>query len=166
MKARAGSLAVFAALAIGIPAVAGAQMMWGGPGGGMMGYFSNPLTRDPSLYGPSASMDTAATYWLSRMHAQLQVTAAQEPAWQAFAAAVAAQADAMQAFRSQMFQASAATAPQRAQLAQQFMAERLTAASAVSTSLSALYALLTDSQRAILDSGFALQCGPSGLFGD
>jgi hypothetical protein len=166
MKTRVTWAVVLAAMAIGSSAGANAQMMMPGPGGGTMGFFSNPLTRDATLYGPMANMNAVASYWLSRMHTQLQITADQESAWQAFAAAVTAQADTMQAFRSQMYQTGTATAPERAQLAEQFLAQRLSAASAVSSSLSTLYARLGDSQRAIFDSGFALQCGPSGLFGD
>ena len=164
MKTRVTWRVVLASMAIAGSAGADAQMM--GPGGGMMGFFSNPISRDTAVYGAAANMSSVASSWLSRLHSQLQIGMDQEPAWQAFADAVTTQAGAMQSFRTQMFQSTAATAPQRAQLAEQFLAQRLQAASAVSASLSTLYATLSQSQRAMLDSDFALQCGPSGLFGD
>lgn len=162
MRARAAFVALLTAAALGGASQAGAQMM----GGGGMGFFSNGIGRGGTAFGGPADMGVVASTWLTSLHAQLQVTAGQEPAWQAFANAVAAQAAAMQSMRTQMLQSSALTTPQRMQLAEQLMGRRLDAMVAVADALTALYAQLTPAQRAILDQGFATQCGPYGLFGD
>lgn len=160
-----GSKRVWAALAVaatisGTPAVQ-AQMM--GPTGNM-GFFSNGLARNGATIRGVMDMSAIATVWLTAMHGQLGITMDQEPAWQAFAAAVGAQATAMQAFRTQMMQPTAATAPQRAALAQQFLQQRAQSAGAVTAALDTLYAQLTPQQRSILDLGFSMGFGPGGPF--
>ncbi len=144
---------------------ADAQMMGPGTGmGGQRGFFSNGLARG-SFMGP-IDMRSVASSWIGGLHDALAVTPEQETAWLAFANAVTDQAADMQSFRTQMWQTTTATtAPQRAALAQQFMEQRLESVSAVSSSLAALYAQLTPTQRAILDQGYAAACYPGGLFG-
>jgi hypothetical protein len=161
MKTRLAIAALAAAVSLASPCIAGAQMM-GGPG--MGGFFSNGIHRGSGPFGSAADMQALASTWLNGLHAGLQVTGAQEPAWQAFANAVAAQAQAMQSLRSQMA-AISATSPQRAALVPQFMRQRLDAMTAMVDALAALYAQLTPQQRAILDAEFANQCGALGLFG-
>lgn len=146
--------------------VADAQMM--GPGTGMPGpggYFSNPVAR--SSYMGRIDMRAIASTWLGTLHEALAITPAQEAAWLAFANAVTDQAGDMQDFRTQIVQpgASTATAPQRAALAQQFMAQRLESVGAVASSMAMLYPRLTPAQQAILDAAYASACVPGGLFG-
>ena len=156
------AFAALVATAIGATSPdAGAQMM-GGPG--MGGFFSNGIHRGSGPFGSAADMQALASTWLNGLHAGLQLTSAQEPAWQAFANTVAAQAQAMQSLRAQMATISA-TSPQRAALVPQFMRQRLDAMTAMVDALAALYAQLTPQQRAILDAEFANQCGALGLFG-
>ncbi len=99
---------------------------------------------------------------LADLHTRLGITAAQEPAWQAYADAVTAQAGQMQAFRDQMFQSNA-TGPDRAALMSQHMQQRLTGHAAVTQAYTALYAGLTAEQRAV----FEQQCprGAGGRWG-
>ncbi|HET9653644.1 MAG TPA: Spy/CpxP family protein refolding chaperone [Usitatibacter sp.] len=163
MKARTLLATIVAAAALaGTASDAGAQMM--GPGGGMMGFFSNGIARGGGMPGAPADMQAVASRWLDGLHAELQLSASQEPAWQAFANAVMAQAAAMQQMRSQML-ASPASAAQRAALMQQLMRPRVAAVDAMADSLGTLYAMLGADQRAIMDAEFANQCGGLGLFG-
>lgn len=161
MKTRLVIAVLAAAATLGSPSIAGAQMM-GGPG--MGGFFSNGIHRGTGPFGSAGNMQALAATWLSNLHAALQVTPAQEPAWQAFANAVTAQAQAMQSLRSQMATISA-SGPQRATLLQQLMRQRLEAMTTMADALAALYAQLTPQQRAILDAEFGNQCGALGLFG-
>ena len=155
-------VAAFAAsVALVAPCTAGAQMM-GGPG---MGFFSNGIHRGSGPLGLATDMSALASAWLNGLHATLQITPAQEPAWQDFANAVLSQAQAMQSLRSQMASAQSATAPQRAVLISQFMRQRVEAMAAMVTAASTLYAQLTPAQRAMLDAEFGNQCGALGLFG-
>jgi hypothetical protein len=161
MKARhLAEAAMLAAFAWASPGHA--QMM--GPGDGMgPGFFSNGLARS-SYFGP-VDMESVAGYWIDGLHAALALTPDQEPAWQAFADAVAQQAADMQAFRTRLAQSVPATAPERAALAERLMQQRLVSVSAVSAAISALYAHLTPAQQAILDGGYGAACRPGGLFG-
>lgn len=146
------------------PATLHAQMM--GPGGPISGPWStsaSPLARGP--YMGSIDMRNVASAWLDGLHDALAITPAQEQAWLAFANAVTDQAADMQAFRTRIVQSSAGTAPQRAALAEQFLAQRLESVGAVASSMAALYGELTPAQRAVLDRGFASACYPGGLFG-
>ena len=161
MKPRLVIAALAAAVSLASPCIAGAQMMGGG---GMGGFFSNGIHRGSGPFGSPTDMQALATAWLNGLHAELQITAAQEPAWQAFANAVTTQAQAMQSLRSQMATISA-SGPQRAALVQQFMRQRLDAMTAMVDAMAALYAQLTPQQRAILDAEFGNQCGALGLFG-
>ncbi len=130
----------------------------------MMGFFSNGIGRGGYMPGAPADMQAVASIWLNGLHAELQLTPSQEPAWQAFANAVTTQAAAMQQMRMQML-ANPASATQRAALMQQLMRQRLAAVDAMSDALASLYAVLGADQRAIMDAGFANQCGGLGLFG-
>ena len=160
MRVAVATLIAAGALA-GLASEAGAQMM----GGGGMGFFSNGIGRGAGMMGAPANMQALASSWLTSLHRELQITGAQEAAWQSFANAVSAQADAMQAMRTQMSQVPTMNAPQRALLAEQLMGRRLDAATAMSQSLAALYAHLDSQQQAVMDDEFLAQCGALGLFG-
>ena len=162
---KAGHFAAASLLAaLVFPATPQAQMM--GPGGPIYGPWSSsasPLARGPFM--GSIDMRNVASAWLEGLHDALAITPAQEQAWLAFANAVTDQAADMQAFRTRIVQSSTGNAPQRAALAEQFMAQRLESAGAVASSMAALYGELTPAQQAILDRGFAAACFPGGLFG-
>lgn len=91
---------------------------------------------------------------LSRLHATLGITAAQEPAWSAYADAYRRHAGDMGAMQHQM---GPATAPDRARQHTEMMERHVALMRALSDALSALYAVLTPAQRASAD---ALACEP------
>jgi Spy/CpxP family protein refolding chaperone len=93
---------------------------------------------------------------LSGLKAQLQITAAQEPAWQAFTAAAKQQVAGMQAMFAQVQRQDAGTAPERLALQSTLMQQRGAAMATMSNALNALYAVLTPEQRAIVDQQHAM----------
>jgi len=156
------AIGVGAALALGLTAaVVGAQgygpgagmgpgfgPMGGGMGPGMMGYGD-----------PAAAADSR----LAAQKAELKITDKQEAAWQAYAAQVKKNAEAMQATRTAMHSSTANTTPERLALHDAFMKQRLEQSEATSAALKNLYAVLTPEQRAILDRGpYGAGPGPRG----
>ncbi len=117
-----------------------------GPGHGRMG------GGDPSVMAESR---------LTEFKAQLKISAAQETAWQAFAAQAKQQATAMQAMRAQMSQ-GAATAPERMAQQTAMMQQRSSAMAARNSAFSALYGVLTPEQKAVADRSFG-QMGQHGM---
>jgi hypothetical protein len=87
------------------------------------------------------------------MKAQLQITAAQEPAWQAFTAARKQQAAAMQAMHAQMQQDAGNAADRMAQHSAA-MQQQGAAMANVSNAFKTLYATLSPEQKAVADQGF------------
>ena len=87
---------------------------------------------------------------LADLKAQLQITAAQETAWQAFTAAANQQAAGMHAMHAQM-QQDAGTAPERMAQHAAAMQQRGAAMATMSTALSSLYAVLSPEQKAVAD---------------
>jgi LTXXQ motif family protein len=161
MKIRRALAILALAAAAGGACGAGAQMM----GGGGMG-FSNGISRGVGRFGSPWDMQVVANGWLATLQAQLHIDRSQEPAWQAFANAVAAQGASMQSMRTLMMQSTSLGAPQRALLAEDLLDRRLDAMTAVTDTLTALYSQLSAAQRAVLDEAFTAQCGPYGLFGN
>jgi Spy/CpxP family protein refolding chaperone len=92
---------------------------------------------------------------LSDLKAQLNITAAQETAWQAFAAQAKQQAANMQAMRAQM-QQPAGTAPERMAQHTAAMQQRAAAMTAMTAAFNALYAVLTPEQKAIADQNVGM----------
>ncbi len=132
--------AALAAASFAVVVTAEAQMGPGfGPGG--RGYFGA---------GPAADINANAQARLAGLHTLLGITGAQEPAWQAYANAVTAQAQQMQSFRDQMFQSNA-TGPDRAALMSQHMQQRLTGHAAVAQAYTGLYTVLSAEQRALIE---------------
>jgi hypothetical protein len=119
-----------------------------GPYGGMRGGMHG--RPDQGMHGPEA-----AAQRLERMHEQLGISAAQEPAWQAFAAKVAAQGERMQAhhetMRAQWSQGDELTAPERLQRRAEMMGERLGAMSEMADAVTTLYGELTPEQQKVFD---------------
>ncbi|MBK7472671.1 MAG: Spy/CpxP family protein refolding chaperone [Betaproteobacteria bacterium] len=140
--------AAVAALSIAAATATFAQPFGGpgyGPGAGMgmgMGHRHGPMAgADPSVMVESRLAD---------MKTLLQITAAQESAWQAFTAAARQQAAGMQAMRTQM-QQDAGTAPERMAQRSAMMQQRSAAMATMSTAFGALYAVLTPAQKAVAD---------------
>ena len=119
-------------------------------GGGMMGE-GNMRQRgmaEGMMHGgdPAAMVDRH----LADIKAALNITAAQEPAWQAFATQAKQQAEAMQTMRGKLQDANAnATAPDRMQARTQLLQQRLTGTEAMTKALKHLYTVLSPEQRTI-----------------
>lgn len=151
MKRTALAVAVLAAASFGMIAVSQAQMGPGfghGPGMGRgmgPGYFGSQGARSPAANAEAR---------LTTLRTQLNITSEQEPAWQAYAAAVTQQAQQMQAFHDQMTQ-STASAPERMALMPQVMQQRAAGMQVVGQALTELYAVLTPEQRTLVDQQFA-----------
>jgi hypothetical protein len=134
-----------------------------GPGYGQgMGHGFGPGMGMGRGYGPGAGFDHAgaADARLADVKARLNITAAQESAWQAFAAAAKEQGASMQALRDKMHQ-DAGTAPERMALHAQAMQQRAAGMAAMSNAFNALYEVLTPEQKAIADQNFGMG-GPRG----
>ncbi len=101
--------------------------------------------------------------WLAQMKTRLAITAAQEPAWQAYASLAADQASQMQATWAQHRQAMGAdsTAPAMMSLRIGMMTQRLAAMQALNGALTDLYAVLSPEQRATADRSLG-GMGPMG----
>jgi hypothetical protein len=92
---------------------------------------------------------------LDRLHAELKITAQQEPLWQAFAEKTRAEmGKGMQAMRDSGANAKL-TAPERMEKMQATMKERLAAMENVNESFKRLYAGLSDEQKATADKHFS-----------
>ncbi len=131
----------------------GPAYMMGGVGPGrMMGYgyhFGNP----------AAAMEGR----LAEMQAELKITAAQESAWQAYAARAKAQAESMQAWHAAIQAGTQATAPERLAQRDAMMKQRLAQHEAMTAAFKDLYAALSPEQRSIADQGYlAMGPGPRG----
>jgi len=137
---------VVAGIALAVAAATYAQPFGGmGPGFG-------PGMGMGSGHGPMAGVDpaTMADSRLAEMKAQLQITATQETAWQAFVATAKQQAVSMQAARAGMSE-SAGAAPDRMALRTQMMQQRTASMATMTNAFGALYAVLTPEQKAIVD---------------
>lgn len=120
--------------------------MTGGPGAGR-GPMMGGMGRDGRMGG--GMMDPAATAArLDGAKGALKITAEQESAWNAYAAAVKARADQRAQFHEQM--AAADPAARRA-LRDQHFAAHAESIKAVDAARSGLYAVLTPEQRATAD---------------
>ncbi len=136
--------AIAAAGVMGAGALAFAQPGAGGPGGcdgHMMGGMQH-TNFDPAL---------RADQHLSRLKADLKLTAAQEPLWQAFAEKVKAEAgkgmDAMRANAQDL----SLSAPDRMAQRTEIMKERLAAMESINASFKQLYDSLSTDQKRVAD---------------
>lgn len=127
--------------------MAGMGMRGGGHGMGSMG-----------MQGDHAA---AAGGHLASLKTELKITAAQEAAWNAFAAKAAKQMEGMQGSREKM-RDGAVTAPERFAQRAEVMKQRVTGMEGISTALRDLYAAFTPEQKAIADEHFAGH-GPGAL---
>ena len=130
----------------------GHGMGWGmGPGAGGMGPMGYGM--GPGRMG-SGNPTAAAEGRLAYLKSTLQITPAQETAWQAFAAKAKQQAESMFSRRTAMHEAAGTTAPDRLAKRSEIMKQHVTEMEAMSTALKDLYAALTPEQRAVADRGF------------
>jgi hypothetical protein len=136
--------AIAAAGAMGVGALAIAQPGMGGPGG-CDGRMMGGMHR--TNFDPAARADQH----LTRLKADLKLTAAQEPLWQAFADKVKAEAGkGFQAMRDTA-QDLSLSAPDRMAQRTEIMKERVAAMEAVNASFRQLYDTLSPDQRRVAD---------------
>jgi len=144
----------------------GPGMMGGGPRGG---YGPGMMGGGPrGGFGPGMAQGNPAANSAARLaflQTELKITADQESAWQAYAKQVKAQAESMQALRTQAA-AAAQTAPERLNQRAAFAKQRAANMESMSVALNDLYAVLTPEQKAIADQHFGggrmAQGGPRG----
>ena len=134
------------------------SMMGGGMmGGGMMG--EGNMRQRGMAEGMMHGGDSAAMVdrHLADTKTALNITAAQEPAWQAFATQAKQQAEAMQTMRGKLQDADAnATAPDRMQARTQLLQQRLTGMEAMTKALKHLYTVLSPEQRTIANQRLSM----------
>jgi len=145
-----------------------AVLAFPGPGMGMGPGFG-PMGGMPGGFGPGGRMaggDPASMIdaRMNQLKADLKITPAQEPAWQAFTGKVKEQAQAMLAMRNKM-QETADAAPDRMAQRTEFMKQRIGNMEAMTTSLKDLYAVLTPEQKATADQSFGHMGGRRMAFG-
>ena len=134
----------------------GHGMGWGmGPGAGGMGPMGYGM--GPGRMG-SGNPTAAAEGRLAYLKSTLQITPAQETAWQAFAAKAKQQVEGRTARMGAMRDAGT-TAPDRLAKRAEIMKQNVAEMETMSAALKDLYGVLTPEQRAIADRGFGGQ-GP------
>ena len=154
---------VVAGLSLAVAAVTYAQPS-GGMGHGMGMGPGHGMGMGPG-HGAMAAVDPATMIdsHLGDLKTQLQITTAQESAWQTFTAAAKQQATAMQAMHTQMQQITG-TAPERMAQRAAEMQQRAAGMVTMANALKDLYAALTAEQRTIADQHFNMM-GPGGMHG-
>ncbi|QKO20571.1 Spy/CpxP family protein refolding chaperone [Rhodoferax sp. BAB1] len=131
-----------------------AAVIAGGPacdghGGGRAG-----MSHGMSGQGPrhaSFAPEERATRHLDELKSTLKLQAAQEGAWNAFAAAAQEQAKTMGKARDEMHGKQVQTTPERMDLARKLAREREQGMDKVAQAMKALYETLTPEQRKVLD---------------
>jgi len=124
----------------------GAMMGYGGPG--MMGY-GGP---GPRFAHSDADIEKFQQERLAQFKAKLNITAVQQPAWDAYVAKISAQQKAMQATHLEWDKAPiAATTPERMKQQQQVMSEQLKSMASMTEAVAKLYDVLTPQQREVFD---------------
>ncbi len=158
----------------------GPGMGWGGGAGCAPGYGMGPgFGGGPGMmggrggYGPQGYANPAAAVEarLAYAKSELKITASQEKAWDAYAAQVKKQAESMFAWHNTMRE-SRVTGPERIELQNKIMKERLAQSEALTAATKDLYAVLTPEQKATADfvighgrgMGPAFAGGPRGRF--
>lgn len=148
----------FMAVGIAAASLAVASVVFAHPGTGM-----GPMGGMPGGFGHGGHMaggDLAAAIdaHMGDLKSELKITAAQEPAWQAFIAKAKQQAQAMQTMRTKVQEASG-SAPDRMAQRTEFMKTQAGNMETMSTSLKELYAVLTPEQKATADKRFGMMGG-------
>ena len=149
-----------------------------GPGygaGAGMGRGMGPMGQGPQGYGrmrqgvgPQAFANPGAfaESRLAGLRAELKITAAQEPAWNAFAGHAKQQAEAMQKLMSSAQGSAQATVPERIEQRNQIMKQRQEQMEKGAAAFKDLYAVLSPEQKALADQGFGpgMMGGRGGAF--
>jgi hypothetical protein len=139
----------------------GQGMGQGGMGMGSMGMDQGGMGQGGMGQGMMGGQMTAMTEArLAYLHAALAITAAQETAWQDYAAAVREQVGAMQQNHATLWEAMhAGTAPDRMAARITAMSAMLAALQALQPATAALYAGLDETQQALADQLIGMDCG-------
>ena len=132
-----------------------------GPGygaGAGMGRGMGPMGQGPMRQGMGpqafANPGAFAEGRLAGLKARLNITAAQEPAWNAFADQAKQQAEVMQKLMASMQGSTQASAPERLELRNQVMKQREEQMAKGTAAFKELYAALSPEQKALADQGF------------
>lgn len=134
----------------GMPAAAGAQA----PMERMMSMMGMAMSNMPAMAGRVGMMMPPYEHVEGRiafLQAELSVTDAQMPQWHAFADAMRSAAKSMQAAVAAQAANTSGSAPARGEREIQFLSARLDAMRTVHTAGTALYAVLSDDQKKIVD---------------
>ena len=146
----------------------GPGMMGDGMGPWMMGRRGmGPWMMGEGGFGPAmcAAMARDIDGRLAYLKAELKITGAQEPLWQAYASAARDNANGMVGRCTAMMGskgASDVSLPDRLDLHEQFMATQLDSLRAMDKALKPLYAALSEDQKKVADQMF---WGPMGMMG-
>jgi Spy/CpxP family protein refolding chaperone len=130
-----------------------------GMGMGMMGQ-GQGMGRMHGQHGmadtnPAAHVEGRLAY----LKTDLKITAAQESAWNGFAAKARQQAEGMHALHDKV-QGGTASAPELMAKRADAMKQRAAGMEAMATALKDLYAVLTPEQKAVADKDFTMHHGP------
>ena len=127
-------------------------------GRGHMGY--GPMGRGMGPQG-GGNPAAAAEWRLSSLKSELKITAAQEPAWKAYADQTKQNADAMQKLMASVHGSAQASAPERMELRNQVMKQRQEQMEKGTAAFKELYAVLSPEQKALADQhvGFGMMGG-------
>jgi len=141
-----------------------AAVTYAQPSGGVGPCAGHSMGMGPG-HGPMAGFDPATMIdsHLGDLKTQLNITAAQEPAWQTFTTAAKQQATSMQVMHTQMQQGTG-TAPERMGQRAAAMQQRAAGMATMSNALKDLYAALTQEQQTIADQHFNMM-GAGGMHG-
>jgi len=142
---------------------------WGGGGPGMMGYgggmHHGMMRGGPRGFGPGAGAPAFnVDARLAALKTELKISSNQESAWNAYAAQVKKQSEAMQALFAKA-PAQAQSAPERMAQRAEFAKVRATNMEAMSGVVKGLYATLTAEQKTLADQFLAGGGRGAGRFG-
>ena len=150
----------------GCDADAGAAQEMGPGGHGAMGHGQmdkGQMGQGPGGHGmgPHARGNPAAAAerHLSVLKSELKITAAQEPAWKAFAEQTKQRAEDMHAWMSAAQGSKQATAPERMDLRNQMMKKRQEQMEKETAAFKDLYAVLTPEQKTLADQRVGMMGG-------
>ncbi len=158
----------FIAATVATLAIAAVSAAYAFPGPGMGSGFG-PMGRGHGGFGPGAhatgtDLSAFADQRIGELKTELKITAAQEPAWQAFTGKAKQQAQAMQATRTKM-QDAGGQAPDRMAQRSEFMKQRMAGMDSMAAAMKDLYAVLTPEQKVVADQRFGHGAGHPGSHG-
>jgi Spy/CpxP family protein refolding chaperone len=149
---RVTTIAVAVGLALGAAVVIAQPYGYGyGMGGGMMG--GGPGFMMGGGMGPGM-MGFNVEDRLAAQKSALKITAEQEKAWSAYAAAVKSQSETVLAQHEAMWKSAPSSSAERYEQHSKFMQQRAQTHEALSAAYKELYSALTPEQRTAADQGF------------